>query len=231
MDFLPISILASHTIRILFVGNSLLNFNNVPDTVAKLLESGENGKKVVSKSFFVGHLEDVKPSSEVDREVGSGNYDFVVLQAAMVSSSMSRTYPQSRAIAMARLAKSKHARVLLYVEWPRKGIDETQYTMNVYRGMAKASGAEIVPVCFAWNAVHGESPKSELWMPDGNHATVLGSFVAATSVFVRIGGTEKSPTYRPTGVDAAFAKLVLEQCRLVELGRHRMFPAPKKGEN
>jgi hypothetical protein len=139
--------------RILFVGNSLLNFNDVPTTVARMLESDGNQPRVMYKTYFVGHLEDIPYQGEIQDQAASGNYDYVVLQGAMVSSSMTITYDQSRGIALAKTAKAHGARVLLYVEWPRRGIDETEYTMNVYRGIAKAANVEIVPVCYAWNAV------------------------------------------------------------------------------
>jgi hypothetical protein len=207
---------AAPPLRILFVGNSLLNFNDVPATVARMLESDGSGARVTYKAFFVGHLEDVARASTVDLEVSSGRYDVVVLQAAMVSSSLSRTYAQTRGIAMAQAARRRKARVLLYVEWPRRGIDETEYTMNVYRGIAKASGAEIVPVCYAWNLVHRKAPQAELWTPDGNHATPAGSYVAASCVYFHIAGTRGTPTYRPRGIEAAFAQLALAASRQVE---------------
>ncbi|AIE86116.1 hypothetical protein [Fimbriimonas ginsengisoli] len=206
---LALLLAAPHTLRILFVGNSLLHVNEVPATVANMLQSDGNGTRVAYKNYFVGHLEDVPPGSEIAREVGSGRYDIVVLQSAMVSSSLTRNYAQTRGIAMAKDALAHRARVLLYVEWPRRGVDETEYTMNVYRGIAKASGAEIVPVCYAWNWVHQKAPNAPLWNPDGNHALPSGSFVAAACLYSFIAGIKATPTYRPAGVDSTFASLAL----------------------
>ncbi len=206
--------LVPHTLRILFIGNSLLNVNDVPKTVAKMLES--NGDSISYKSYFVGHLEDIPVGGEVEREVESGRYDFVILQSAMVSSSLSRTYSQTRGIALARSARARRARVLLYVEWPRRGIAETEYTMNVYRGIAREAKSEIVPVCYAWNSVLSKNPKLDLWQPDGNHATPLGSYVAACSVYFRIAGVASISKFIPVGVDPKLAALASAEAMRTE---------------
>lgn len=75
------------------------------------------------RQYFVPHLEDVPTGSAVDQDVVSGKFNVVILQAAMVSSSMTRTYAQTRGIAMSKGAKERGSRTLLYVEWARKGID------------------------------------------------------------------------------------------------------------
>jgi hypothetical protein len=203
-------------LRILFVGNSLLNNNDVPGAVAAMLKSDGSKREVSYRAFFVPHLEDVVAGGEIDKEIASGRYDVVILQAAMVSSSRTITYSQTRGIAMAKAAKAHGSRVLLYVEWPRRGIDETEYTINVYRGIAKAAGSELLPVCYAWNAVHAKLPHFELWMPDGNHASAGGSFIAAACVYFRISGVGRTPTFKPHSVGGSFAQVALKQCRDLE---------------
>jgi hypothetical protein len=202
--------------NILFVGNSLLMFNEVPAMVTNMLNSDGQGRNVKYASYFVGHLEDVQPNTNVDKEVSSGKYDVVVLQSAMVSSSLSRTYSQARGIAMAKAAKRGGARVLLYVEWPRRGVDETEYTMNVYRGIAKAADTEITPVCYAWNSVLSKSPNAPMWQPDGNHAMITGSYLAACCVYFQLVGTDHTPTWRPQGVDKGLGDLCMSEARVLE---------------
>lgn len=216
MMLAALMLITAKPVRMLFVGNSLLNVNDVPEMVVHLLETDGVPRQVTYKKYFVPHLEDVQPGGEVDTEVASGKYDVVVLQAAMVSSSLSRDYDQTRGIAMAKAAKAKKARVLLYVEWPRRGIDETNYTMNVYRGIAKAADSEIVPVCYAWNSVLAKAPAAPLWAPDGNHAQVPGSFLAAACVYFHIAGVDRTPTWHPDRMDSNLAGLCLSEARLLE---------------
>lgn len=216
MMLAALMLLSAKPIDLLFVGNSLLNYNDVPEMVVHLLQTDGVPRKVNYKKFFVGHLEDVPDGGEIDGEILSGKYEVVVLQAAMVSSSLSRTYDQSKGIAMAKAAKAKGARVLLYVEWPRRGIDETNYTMNVYRGIANAADSELVPVCYAWNSVLAKAPDAPLWSADGNHAQVPGSFLAACCVYFHVAGTDRTPTWKPDRVDAGLASLCLSEARMLE---------------
>lgn len=217
------SIATAAALRVLFIGNSLLAGNDVPGMVARMLESDSSGRHVTYKSFFVGHLEDIQANDPCFIEASSGNWDVVVLQAAMVSSSLSRQYPQTRGIALAKAAKAGKARVLLYVEWPRRGIDETEFTMKVYEGLARDAGScEIIPVCYAWNAVHARSPSTELWSGDGNHAVTNGSFIAAACTYYQIAGRDQTPTFIPEGVDPSFATLALDQAKRTQ------FPSPPK---
>jgi hypothetical protein len=202
--------------NVLFVGNSLLMFNDVPQMVTNMLNSDGAGRNVKFTSYFVEHLEDVAPGTRVDQEVSSGKYDVVVLQSAMVSSSLSRTYSQERGIAMATAAKTKGARVLLYVEWPRRGIDETNYTMNVYRGIAKEADTEIIPVCYAWNSVLAKSPKAPMYSDDGNHALVTGSFLAACCVYFQLAGTDRMPSWRPPNVGKLMGDLCVREAKSLE---------------
>lgn len=225
--FLALALMPPQTVNILFVGNSLLNFNEVPSTVVQMLQSDGAGRRATSKAIFVGHLEDVESGSSIDREVTSGRYDFVVLQGAMVSSSRTRTYAQTRAIAMAKAAKARGSRVLLVVEWPRRGIDETEYTLNVYRGIQKRSGAELVPVCTAWNSVATRVDPAQLWSPDGNHAQPGGSFIAASCLYFQIAGVDRTPTYVPRGVPASLAARVLAESRKLFTNRKRNAISPR----
>ena len=209
-------IAAPKPLNILFIGNSLLMNNDVPVMVTNMLNTDGSGRKVTYNSFFVSHLEDVQPGDAPDKEINSGKYDVVVLQSAMVSSSLTRTYSQARGIAMARAAKAKGARVLLYVEWPRRNINETNYTLNVYRGIAQAADTEIIPVCYAWNSVVAKSNGISLWNPDGNHATMEGSYLAACCTYFHIAGTLRNPKWIPEDVDPAFAKLCVSEAKMLE---------------
>ena len=117
---------------------------------------------------------------------------------------------------MAKAAKAQGARVMLYVEWPRRGIEETAYTMNVYRGIAKAANTEIIPVCYAWNSVVRKSPNAPMYTVDGNHALITGSYLAACCVYFHLAGTDKTPTWRPKNVDKAVGDLCLSEARALE---------------
>lgn len=201
---------APRTIRILFIGNSLVAVNDVPNMVKSLIESDGSGRRVLTKMFFAPHLNDVAGDRRIQEEVGSGNWDCVVLQGAMVSMSHSYTYPQDGGIYLAKLAVKSGAKTFLYCEWSRRGIDETAYTENVYKGIAKASGATVIPIGRIWDEVAFRDGGLDLLQPDGNHAAPGGSFLAAQAVYVWINSKRaEKPAWRPPGTSLAFANLAL----------------------
>ena len=186
--------------KILFVGNSHTAVNNVPESVRQLLASDGTQRTAFVKSTSVALLESAAP--EVDQAIKSENWDYVVLQGAQVSSSHKYRYKQDHAIALANLALSRRSKVLLCAEWPRRGWDESQYQLGVYKEIqAEAKGSIIVPICEVWDAARSKLSGIDLWQSDGNHANAKGSFLSACTIYRYI--TEdlaNKPTWRPSGV-------------------------------
>jgi hypothetical protein len=61
-------------------------------------------------------------------------------------------------------------------------------------------------------------PKLPLWSTDGNHATQLGSYLAAVCLYFAIDGNRKMPpTWRPNDIDPKTAKLIGTEARTVDL--------------
>ena len=186
--------------KILFIGNSHTYVNDVPESVRQLLLSDKSGRNPKVQSFSVSLLEAGGP--DVESAIRSDNWDVVVLQGAQVSSSHKYRYKQDRAIAFARLAIGRKAKVLLCAEWPRRGWDESQYQLGVYKEIqAAARPSVIVPICEVWDASRSKLAGIDLWAGDGNHANVKGSFLSACTIYRYL--TENlngNPSWRPAGV-------------------------------
>ena len=128
----------------------------------------------------------------------------VVLQGAKVSSSHRYNYDNGGAIDLAKLAHRAGSRALFFVEWPRQGWDESDYQMGIYQGISKsAPGSELVPVCYAWDSILKRQPGLDLWQPDGDDASLLGSFLASYVFYYYLAGSERIPTWIPPGIPAA----------------------------
>ncbi len=186
--------------KILFVGNSHTFVNNVPESVRQLLASDTSHRKANVRSVSVGLLETGGP--DVETAIRSEKWDVVVLQGAQVSSSHKYRYSQAKAISFANLALSRKAKVLLCAEWPRRGWDESQYQLGVYREIqAGAKGSIIVPICEVWDASRAKLGGIDLWQADGNHANVKGSFLSACAIYRYLtGDLNDRPNWRPSGV-------------------------------
>ena len=201
---------------LLFVGNSLTGGNNMPQMVEKLLESDGSKRQVEVLYIGVGHLDDAfTHRGAVTRHVADSKYDIVILQGAMISQSLSREYSQEPGIKLTRMAQKAGSRVILYVEWPRKGVkDETEFSIGQYNRIRKATGAEMAPACYTWDSTLKGNPGLDLWETDGNHAKPLGSYIAAMSIYEAILGAKAGrPTYRIPGADAKLAAQIQKNAR------------------
>lgn len=193
--------------QILFVGNSHTAVNNVPEMVRQLLMSDSMHRKPNIRYVGVSLLEAAGP--EVEQAIRSQHWDAVVLQGAQVSSSHKYRYKQDKAIRLSKLAVSVKARVLLCAEWPRRGWDESDYQLGVYREIQKAaSGSEIVPICKVWDASRKQLNGIDMWQGDGNHATLEGSFLSACTIYrFLVRDAKDMPSWQPDGVSARDAKV------------------------
>lgn len=193
-------------LNILFLGNSHTTFNDVPAMVRQLIQSDGSGRQVATKLHGAAFVEELAKSADLRRDIQSGNYNVMVMQGAKLSSSHRYEYDHSGAIEIANLAKRYRIDVWLFAEWPRRGWKETDYILKEYREIADPSGARIIPTCKAFDRLLAGGFKQELWQGDGNHATLLGSFVAACTIAAHIApNAPKSPSWRPSSVDVRTA--------------------------
>ncbi len=179
--------------RVLFIGNSYTFVNDLPNTFAKLAQSGGHKKVEVGMAAQGGwalsnHLE----SSETLNQLNSTKWNYVVLQeqSEIPSVEQSRTqamYPAARELV--RRIQERGATPIFFDTWAhRDGAPE--YGMNTYQsmqaeidtgymGIAQELNVPIAPVGFAWfTAVQGH-PELGLWQADGSHPTMQGTYLAA----------------------------------------------------
>ncbi len=195
--------------KILFVGNSHTQFGDVPGMVQRLLSSDKEFVGVAYQSFGVGVLNQWRGNSGLIKTLKNEKYDYAVLQGAEVSSSHKYVYSQKEGIELAAGLEKMGIRVLLVSEWPRRGWDEAEYTEAVYRGMAKESGAEVIPVGRVWDGVRKRLNGIDLWQADGNHALPKGSYLSARTIARWLGGQRLN--YVLEGVDKEFVAAIDEE--------------------
>ncbi len=184
---------AGGTLSILFVGNSHTSTHDIPRTVRELLDS-DPARQTTVELMSAGFLRIAANDVAITDAIGSGDWDIVVLQGQEISQSHSIAYSQEEAVALAELAIESGARALLFSEWPRKGIDETEYIEKIYDEIAEASGAEVVPVGRTWDLYLADLPDNNLWASDGNHSNSDGAFLAAATLAHVIAGPDAGLT-------------------------------------
>lgn len=168
-------------IKILFVGNSHTATHNVPVIVRELLESAK-ADRVVATHYVGSSTLKYAWNDNTKEIIRSGGWDYIVLQGQEISMSHKYDYSKAEAISLAKLGIESGAKVLLFSEWKRRNIEETEYIEAIYRHIAKESGAEVVPIGRAWDRALKQKPKLELWSGDGNHSQAAGAYLAAATI-------------------------------------------------
>lgn len=176
------------TLRVLFVGNSYVYYNNLIQMVSLLSDSMDT-KLICTKSTVGGtnlreHWNGEKGLHS--RELIEKNkYDVVVFQD---HSMRAIEHPDSLlhfGKLFCALIKKKGARSVIYNTWSRKSTPETQETINqVYHKLSKECGAEVANVGNSWHKAMGLNPNLELYASDGSHPSSIGTYLAAL-VFIK----------------------------------------------
>ena len=184
---------SSADIRLLFMGNSHTSFNNLTGMVADMVRAVRPGRSVASVEapgwmFLEERLSD---ASSVDL-LRSQDWSFVVLQAQKYSTSGQFEYSTAEADEFIRMSRQQHAVPIMFPEWPRLGVPETQRIYDLHVSIAQREPACVAPIGQAWDLALARHPSLVLHAPDGNHSNANGAFLAALVLFATITGDPPS---------------------------------------
>ena len=169
------------TLRVLFVGNSYIYYNNLPQMVSLLTDS-LNTKLICKKSTFggatLGDHWNSRKGLRTRQILAQEKFDIVIIQ----DNSM---WPLEHADSVLMygklfcdLIKSKNATPYLYNTWSREATPQTQGAIDkVYQELAFQTKAVLVPVGGAWAEAKTQKPTTQLYFSDGSHPSPLGTFL------------------------------------------------------
>ena len=171
------------TLKLLFVGNSYTYANNLPHIVS-LLSEGTGTKLITAKSTaggaFLYHHWNGERGLKSREIIKNGNFDVVVLQDNSMSAINSPDSLLKYAALLTELVRQTGAKPYLYNTWARKKVPQFQKTINeVYGEAALENHVNRVPVGSAWELAIKTRPSIELFIADGSHPSVLGTFLTA----------------------------------------------------
>lgn len=205
------------SLRVLFVGNSYIYYNNLPQMVSLISDSIET-KLICSRSTVGGahlgeHWNGLR-GLKSKQLIQKGKFDIVVIQDNSMWPVDNPDSVYKYAKLLCDLIKSTGAKPYIYETWARLKIPQHQQEINaVYEKVAKDNNATLVPVGEAWEKARQLRPDLVLFDADGSHPSNIGTFLIATMFTQSISGTlpKKFSTqyYYP-----AFDK---EQIRLMQL--------------
>lgn len=165
--------------RVLFLGNSLTDGNNVPALVQAMAQLQGVHFEYVALAPGGYAIEDHWTDGHQSR-LQQGNFAVLVLQQGPSTLPESQAHLRQWAVTWANEARRFGTQPALYMIWPvRTQANGFALVSQSYRNAALAADAVIFPAGEAWEQVIRDDPSIALYTADNLHATPAGSFLAA----------------------------------------------------
>lgn len=234
----------TRTVRVLFIGNSLVYFNDLPAMFADFAEATWPDLDVVADSItepgatLKGHWE----KGTASKKLQEARWDYVVLQdhGALALGSFQldgvtrRELPEQFFESGERFAKAvtaAKARPVFYQTYVSRP-ENLPYIDHAYTTLGRKTGAPVAPVARAWYRLLNRKD-FDLYHPDRMHPSVHGSYLVAASLASTIFGDlpEKPSAHHPAAVSDSAAREILAAVRsvraeLAPTGGYANVPAP-----
>jgi hypothetical protein len=200
--------LGAAPLHVLFVGNSLTYVNDLPAMTAALAVAAGQEPPLCQSVVAGGYsLEDHWSRGDALRAIEKGGWDFVVLQQGPSASDGGRAKLRTFARLFAPAIRKAGARAALYMVWPLAAEPQSSGAVSdSYRLAGMDVGGLLVPVGEAWNIARKTSPKTALYLADGLHPTVAGTYLAALVFVGELYGI--SPVGLPSSFHLESGKLI-----------------------
>lgn len=174
-DILPVK-----NIQILFVGNSLTYTNNLP----KLVEKSGQQKGIEIKTKMIAFpnyaIIDHWADGEVQKQIATKDFDFVILQQGPSSQNDGREMLIEYGEKFKTLCKINDAKLCFFMVWPSLNYYHTfDGVIKNYKDAATINDAILLPIGTAWKRHFDLTNNFDYYGSDGFHPSLTGSQVAA----------------------------------------------------
>lgn len=196
--------------RVLFIGNSLTQANDLPGMVERLSRQG--GAPLSTGTVAVGgfSLEDHWNQGTVQRQIAEGGWSVVVLQQGPSSLPENQVNLRDWTARFDTAIRASRSRTALYMVWPESNrLEAFDAVSQSYARAAEGVGGMLCPVGEAWRAAWRRDPDVPLYGPDGFHPSPTGTYLAALVIYQQITG--RSPVGLPPGAEMTAARALLLQ--------------------
>lgn len=222
-------------LNVLFIGNSYTYVNDLPGTLVQLAAAMGDQVIVDSKTnggyTFQLHSQDPITYQKINAQA----WDYVVIQGQSQEPSFpyqqvnTQSLPYAMQLADSVYANHSCAQVNYFMTWGREVGDpqwdsiNTFYKMNArlrdaYIRIADSSMASVSPVGVAWRYVRETQPSIQLYVGDGSHPSVAGTYLAASVFYVSLFHNAITANLAYTaGLDASTAQHLVDAANLVVL--------------
>ncbi len=237
----------SANLKVLFLGNSYTEYNNLPKLLSSLaLSTGDTiltDANTPGGHTLMGHSNNAVSLAKINSQA----WDYVVLQDQSQLPSFPEAdvqemvYPFARKLDSLIHLRNPCTQTMFYMTWGRKNGDAqncptwppvcTYAGMDSllalrYRKMADDNKALLSPVGAVWKYLRANNPSVELYNPDESHPSLAGSYAAACCFYALM--LKKDPTLitfngglqtsQATAIKEATKLIVYQQLSLWNVG-------------
>ena len=167
-------------VSILFVGNSLTYYNNLPKLVKK--EGKRKGIRLKTKMIaypnyaLIDHLN----TNEVEEALETGAYDYLIVQQGPSSRDVSKKILFQAGEKLSKLCDKNQTKLCFFMVWPDLDYYQTfDASIKNYREVALLYDAILCPVGEVWKAHFEATNNFDYYGADDFHPSLKGSQAAA----------------------------------------------------
>ena len=186
-------------IRVLFVGNSLTYWNEMPWMVEQI---AAKGSPKLSTAFAGGSgmsLRQQWQSAKTLRTIREHPWDYVVLQGQSSEAERNQAEFARYGSLLDGEIRKRGAKTVFFLTWANRGRPQGPVTER-YRFLAKSLGALVAPVGIAWKELAKKG--LDLYDESGVHPDLGGTYLSACVFYALFTG--KSPVGLPHAFDVHF---------------------------
>lgn len=182
--------------RALFIGNSYLYTQNIPEIVEALADSA-HGDKIATAMVAGANLAliDHWYSSPARQAIAQGGWEWVILQQGPSSVSLNRDTLRLATSYFAGDIANISGKPALFSAWPSQDrLQDFPAAIESYTLAAQDVHGLLLPIAAAWLAAWQRDPGLQLYQ-DGLHPSVEGAYLSALVIYAVL--LEQSPVGLP----------------------------------
>lgn len=196
---------AQDSLSVLFIGNSYTASNNLPAMINSVANSFGDQISWIAQSPGGATLANHAANNTTYTNISANSWDYVVLQAQSQEPSFpdnqvdTQTIPYAIQIADSVYANRFCSEVMMFMTWGRKDGDPQWAPISTFEGMngrlrsaymrmADSVQGSVSPVGSAWAWVRANYPSlgDSLYVGDGSHPSVAGSYLIACTFYASL---------------------------------------------
>lgn len=181
---------SSAPIKVLFIGNSLTAYHDLPGLLERLAEAEGHAVETGKLVLFGKSLKDHWQSGAALRAIHGEAWDYVVLQEMSVAPLLHKATFFSMLALFDSTIEAAGTRTLLFQNWPKATVPgDLARLRQIYREAAEEFGITVVPVGEAFGLARRIYPCIPLYR-DAKHPSLAGSSLAAALFYKALAQAE-----------------------------------------